>query len=213
MKHCERDSTCGPGLAGGFLVGWGGAGVAEATGVARGSAFRVMKMKMKKWVLRILLGVVVLMVVAVVGLYLGLDGLVRFGVERGANHATQQTTSLESAKVSIGEGTVRLVNLGIDNPPAYGKSKFLMMKDCVIGASIGSLFTDTVQVDRIEIQGLEISLQQNGLKSNLSEVLAACQSTTPAAGGAGAPTAPGKKLNVHLITLTGTKVDVDTFVR
>ncbi len=163
----------------------------------------------KKWILRLSLAATALLLLAVLALYLSMDGLVRYGVERGANHATQQTTSLQSAKVSIANGTVSLVNLDISNPPAYGPTKFLTMQNCTIAASISSLFTSTVQVDSITISGLQLSLQQNGLKSNLQDILAACQSTTPAAGGSAAPTAPGKTLNIHVITLSGTKVDVN----
>jgi len=162
----------------------------------------------KKWILRLAIAFVALIILLLVIVYFSLDGIVRFGVERGATQATGQTTSLDSAKVSIAGGSLELSGLDINNPPGYSNNKIIAMKDCKATAQIGSLLTNDVVIPEVDIDGLEVSLEQNGLKSNLSEVLAVGQSSTPAAGGSSAPTPPGKNIHIGVIKLTNTKVHV-----
>jgi hypothetical protein len=161
---------------------------------------------MKKWILRIAIAFLMLVVIGLVAIYFSLDSLVRYGVERGATQATGQTTSLHSASVSIFGGTLELSGLDVDNPTGYSSAKIFAMKDCKASAQIGSLFTNDVVIPEIDIDGLEVTIEQNGLKSNLSDVLNVSKSTTPAAGGSTAPTPPGRNIHVGVIKLTGTIV-------
>jgi hypothetical protein len=166
-------------------------------------------MKAKKWIIRIALGFVALLLLIVVIIYFSIDGLVRFGVERGATQATGQATSLDSAKVSIAGGSLELSGLDIDNPPGYSKSKIIAMKDCKASAQISSLLTNDVVIPEIDIDGLEVSVEQNGLKSNLADLLAATKSSTPATGGSSVPTPPGRNIHVGVIKLTNSIVHLN----
>jgi hypothetical protein len=166
-------------------------------------------MKAKKIILRSAFAFVALILIAIIALYLSLDGIVRAGVERGASHSTGQPTSLSSAKVSIAGGTLELTGLDVDNPPGYSKSKIISMKDCKSSAQISSLFTNDVIIPEIDIDGLEVTLEQNGLKSNLSDVLNVSKSSTPAAGGSSAPTPPGRNIHVGIIKITNSKVHLN----
>jgi len=59
-----------------------------------------------------------------------------------------------------------------------------------------SLLTHTVQVDSIAIEGLEITVEQNGMRNNLNDLLATVQGQTAATGNA-ANTPPGKELKMR----------------
>ncbi len=173
---------------------------------------------MKKWVIRIVVGCAALFVIVLVIVFLSINGIVRYGVERGANVATGQAASLDSASLSIFGGSVELGGLKIDNPPGYSKAKIVAMKNCKATAQVSSLFTNDVVIPEVDIDGLEMSIEQNGLKSNLSDVLAVANSSTSAGGGSpgssgrgsSAPAAPGRNIHVHVIKLTGTVVHVGT---
>ena len=160
----------------------------------------------KKWILRSTLALIVLLLLAILILYLSLDGLIRSGVERGATHSTGQPASLSSAKLSLSAGTLELAGLAIDNPPTYSKSKMISMHDFKSSAQISSLFTNDVIIPEIDIDGLDILLEQNGLNSNLADILDHSKQSTPAAGGSSAPTPPGRNIHIGLIKLTNTKV-------
>jgi hypothetical protein len=158
--------------------------------------------------------VIVLVLVALL-VFLNLNSLVRAGVIRGGHYATDQNTDLKTADLSLSQHTLVLDSLDIANPAGYSAPKLLTMKNCsVSGVEPGSIFSDTVVIDEIAIQGLEITLEQNGAKNNLSEIIDIIQKKTAAAqtGAATTPdagkTPPGKKLRINKLNLAGTKVHV-----
>ena len=169
-----------------------------------------------KWIVRIFATLVVLVVLLVAGLYLFRNTLVKMGVERGGKYATLQETMLDSADLSLGNGTLELSSLGIANlTPTYKEAHFLTMKSCKVGVDSGSLLSNNVHVKEISIDGLEIWLEQNGFKSNLGDILDAINKQTGgggAASGGGTKEAgqapPGKNLSIDVIRLSGTKVHI-----
>ncbi len=166
--------------------------------------------KKRSWgrlILRIVAVLVVLLVVLCVCLYFARNALVRRGVEFGGNYATNQTTTLDSANLGLASGTLELSGLDIANPAGYTpNSHLLIMKDCKVSVDTGSLLTNTVTIPDITIDGLEITLEQNGLNNNLADILAILKTKTASAGGSTAPTAPGKQLSIKVIHLTNTIV-------
>jgi len=164
--------------------------------------------KLLKWA-----GIVVVLLVVGVALlvFFGLNAVVRTGVERGGRYATGQTTTLHAADLSVFGGTLQLSGLDMGNPKGYSP-QFLTMKDCKVAVQTGSLMSSTVVVDSIEIDGLEISLEQNGMKNNLAEILDEIKKNTSAgstdSSNSGGASAPGKQLKIGVIKLTGTKVHV-----
>jgi len=151
----------------------------------------------------------------------GLNPLVRARVADGGTRATGQSTTLDSANLSLLGGSLDLAGLAIANPAGYSTPRFVTMKSCNIKVQTGSLMGSTVIVDEIAIDGLELTLEQNGLKSNLAEVLDVIQKQTSAGSAppqAGKPSAqssppsqaaaPGKQLKISALRLSGTKVHV-----
>jgi hypothetical protein len=60
------------------------------------------------------------------------------------------------------------------------------------------------------MDGLVLNVDQNGMSTNLTDVLSATKSQTAAGGGS---EAPGKQLTIGVIKLTGTKVNVNLLGR
>jgi len=165
-----------------------------------------------KIILRLFGILVLLVVIGVVALYFMRNTLVRAGVVRGGQYATDQTTLLDAANLSLAAGTLDLSQLQISNPNGYKEPKFLAMKNCNVSVDTGSLLSSTVVINQIDISGLEIFLEQNGAKNNLGELLDIMQkkspaaSTAPASGNSSAPSSPGKQLKINKIRLASTKV-------
>jgi hypothetical protein len=169
--------------------------------VRRSSAGRLIR--------RLLLAVVVLIILAVVILFLSLNSLVRAGIVRGGHDATGQNTDLTSANLSLVGGTLQLAELGIHNPEGYTAPTLLTMKSCDVTVQSSSIFSHTVVIDSIAIDGLNINLEQNGMKNNLSEIIDTIQKKTSAADTTGTSNAPpGKELKITRLSLTGTKVHI-----
>ncbi len=169
------------------------------------------KRSVGKIIKRTVLALLLILVVGIVVLYLMRNSLVRAGVMYGGKYATEQETLLDAADLSLG-GTLDLSQLQINNPTGY-QGPFLKMKACNVKVQPGSLLSSEVVVESIAISGLDITVEQNGMKNNLAELMdimkkkSPAASAAPAAGGSSAPPAsPGKQLKITCIDLAATKV-------
>jgi hypothetical protein len=186
----------------------GGAGEGGAPSPATGRK----KAGVGKWVLRVVLGVVVLVVVAVVILWFSIDGIIRSRVEAAAGNSTGTEAKLDAANLKM-SGVLTLSGLNIHNPSGFKTGDFVAVPKTVITVQPSSLMSDTVQVDTLEIDGLTLSLEQEGLKNNLAEILAYTQKQ---AADAGAKTGSGeagksKQLAIGKLRLTNVKVVASGF--
>ena len=169
-------------------------------------------------ILRLFGILVVLLIVGLVVLYLMRNTLVRIGVVRGGQYATSQTTALQRADLMLFGGSLDLSQLEINNPTDRGfkEPKFLTMKDCAVSVDTGSLFSNTIVVEKIHISGLELYIEQQGAKNNLAVLMDTMKQKSAAAGPppsasapaakSSAPTSPGRSLKVTQIRVASTKV-------
>ncbi|MCL2647057.1 MAG: AsmA family protein [Phycisphaerales bacterium] len=157
-------------------------------------------------ILRILAIVVILLLL---GVYLFRNPLVRHSVIFGGKYATNLETNLDSANLSLVGGSLALNSLDMANVAGgkYKEPKILTMKSCSASVKPTSLLTDTIQVNDITIDGLEVTLEQNGLNNNLNDLLDTIKSKSPAAGD-NTKSSPGKNLKIGTLKLTGTKVHI-----
>ena len=173
----------------------------------------------KKSFFRVLIKLVaVLLLLLVVGLvivYFNLNNLVQAGVVRGGKYATDQETALQEANLALFNGALSLDGLDISNLQGYKEPKLLVMKKCETIIEPMSVLSSTVEIKSITIDGLELTLEQNGMKNNISELMEILKKKSPAAtpaagpGSASPPSdSPGKKLVIDTLMLTGTKVHV-----
>lgn len=163
---------------------------------------------MGKTLLRLFVGLFAVLVIALLLLFLNLNSLVRAGVVRGGQHATEQNTDLLSAALSLSQGTLQLNTLDIANPKDYQAPKLLTMKSCDVIVQSSSILSSEVYIPEIAIQGLELTLEQNGNRNNLAEIMEIVKKNTAAADKASSKTSPGKTLKIGKLSLAGTKVHV-----
>lgn len=175
------------------------------------------KRSIGKIILKLFLVCFVLLIVALVILYFNLNNLIVWGVQRGGKQATEQETILNAADLSLSGGSLQLNSLNIANLKGYTSPNVLTMKSCATVVDSGSLFSHTVIVKSILIDGLEVTVEQNGIQNNLNDLMKIIQKNTaatgsaPTADGQTAPadnTPPGKELKIDSIKLTNTKVHI-----
>jgi len=159
-----------------------------------------------KLLLKLFVAAMLLVVVALVVLYFNLNSLVRAGVVRGGQYATDQTTTLDMANLAFSSGSLQLDGLGIANLKGYTTPTLLSMKKCETIVQPGSLLTHNVIVESIQIDGLELTLEQNNLRNNVADLIDIIQKKTAAADTTSAKTSPGKQLTIKKLQISGTKV-------
>jgi hypothetical protein len=177
------------------------------------------KRSLGRRILRLFGILVVLFIVGLVVLYFMRNSLVVVGVQTAGRFATDQTTILKAADLSLAGGSLDLSQLQIDNPTKdqpFKEPVFLTMKNCNVSVDTGTLLSNTIVVPQIDISGLEITIEQQGAKNNLAVLMdimkqKSAAASPPAKAGApapksNAPEAPGRSLKISQIRLASTKV-------
>jgi uncharacterized protein involved in outer membrane biogenesis len=168
---------------------------------------------MKKIIIGIVVTLAVLVVIVLTVVYFSLNSIVKKGVETVGPQMTKVEVRLGAADLSPFSGSGSLSQLFVGNPDGYKTPFAIQMGSIKVGVKLGSVFSDTVVVDEINIQDPEITLEGTLDGNNLGKILDnlkdsdSTQEKQPAA-----PAAPGgttKKFIIKDLVLSGAKVHVN----
>ena len=166
---------------------------------------------MKKWIVRIVLGLVVILIVLAAGSFLMLNSLVKTGFETIGPQITKVDMHLGSAKVSPFSGNCQLTDLIVGNPEGFKTPSAIKVGDIKVAMSVSSVFSDVVQVDEVNIQAPEITFEGSFSGSNLGKIL---DNLKASSAGEEKPeqkaekTKPGKNIYIKDVLITGGKINV-----
>ncbi|HAM72123.1 MAG TPA: hypothetical protein DCM86_10815 [Verrucomicrobiales bacterium] len=167
---------------------------------------------MKKIVLRVAIGLVVLLVVGIVVFAMFLDGIVKKGVETVGPVITKTEIKLAGVSISILGGSANLKGFTLGNPDGY-KSPTAIEADTVsVQLNPSSILSDKVVIKSVRLDGARISVEGGPNDNNLTKILANVESVAGGAGGTQPKEAPaggaGKKLEVDDFLITNTKLSL-----
>ncbi|MBI1178381.1 hypothetical protein GC207_13175 [bacterium] len=171
-------------------------------------------MKTKKLIFGILGVLVVVVVVAVLVVALKLDSIVKAGIETVGPQLTKTTVVLDKVTIRPFSGSGAIQGLEIGSPQGYKAEYTMKLGDAKLAIQPGSLMSDKVVIDDIDVEGPEIILE-GGLKDN--NLTALQKNVNDSVGGttgqpakpaepAPAPAGAQKKLQVNHFKLAGAKV-------
>lgn len=129
------------------------------------------KGKVKKIVSIIGILLLVLIVVGILAFNLYGDSMIKAGIETGAQKALQVDVRLENISTALFRGKVELTNLEIDNPEGYQHESFMQLGHAYVNLDMGSLLSDTVVIDKIQLDNISVTIEQKGTTSNLNQIL------------------------------------------
>ena len=164
---------------------------------------------MKKIAIRILIGVLVLAVIAVICVGLFLDTLVKRGIETVGPMVTKVEVKLDTVSLSLLSGSGKIKGLMVGNPEGYKSPSAIQVGKASLALQPGSIFADKVIIRSISVEGPEVTFETDFKGNNLSKLLANLDSTT--GGGANAQPAQskaGKKLQVDDFLIRDAKLHV-----
>jgi uncharacterized protein involved in outer membrane biogenesis len=165
---------------------------------------------MKKWLIRIVIAVVVLIVLAVVAVGLFLDSGIKKGVETVGPMVAKVPVKLDSVSVSLLSGSGKIKGLLVGNPEGYKTPSAIQVGEAELALQPGSLFSDKVVIRNINVQGPEITFETDLKGNNLGKIVANLEEST----GSGGPAKPesksqsSRKLQVDNFVITGGKLHV-----
>jgi hypothetical protein len=125
-------------------------------------------------------------VVVAVAFWWYVDSIAKTGIEKGATYALGVPTTVHKADVGLFGGTLLVENLTVGNPEGFKTPHLLAVKRSDLGVVTNTLLEDTIQVNRFELDGLDLHIEQKPGTSNVSEVLDHIKAK------AGEPSEPGE---------------------
>jgi len=156
--------------------------------------------KLLKSLKLIIIVVLVLVVVAIVAVNLFADSAVRVAVETAGTQALSVAVDLDAARLSIIGGALSLHDLTVANPPGYQHDTLLKLRRGDVQVETRTLLSDEVQIKDIQLDGMDLVIEQEGLGNNLQDVIKAAQR--------GEKEPSGKKLYIDNLELTNVTVSV-----
>jgi uncharacterized protein involved in outer membrane biogenesis len=170
-----------------------------------------------KWILRSVLGLVVILAVVFVVMAFSLGAIVKKGVEKIGPNATQVDVKLKSAEVWLFMGRVELSGLFLGNPQGYKMPSAIEVDNVSVRVKPGSLFSDKLVVDSIKVKDPVITLEggmtDNNLKKierKLNDYIGSSSTTHDSSASSSSAAKPGRKLQVNELLITGAKLQLNT---
>ncbi len=166
-----------------------------------------------KALLKLIIGLLVVVVIAVGGAYFYLDSIAKKAVERGGEMALGVPTTLDNIHISLLGGEASLSGLRIANPAGFSAQTFMGLGQGDAAVSLNSLLSDTIVVPRVRLSNIQVNLEQNGQKNNIQPLLARAKSMSGQGQGKKAQPAAssesGKKFIIEYFSLNDVQVNAD----
>jgi len=156
---------------------------------------------MGKAIKKILVAIAIILVVIVAVVWLSLDWIAKTAVEQGGTYALGVDTTVEDLSLSILGGRLTMDGLTVGNPEGYRTPHLMKSGHFEVEVDTGSVFSDPVVVNKFELDGLEVNIEQKVGTSNVSEVLANVERL-----------ASGEEKTEEEVEEQGAKVKVDRIV-
>ena len=138
------------------------------------------KGKLKKIIKIVLVAILVLILAVALVFKLYGNELIRSGIVSGSQKALQVGVQLESIDLKLVGGTVDLRNMVIDNPEGYKHPTFLKLGRAYVDLNVPSLMSDTIEMEKIQLDNIHLTIEQKGKTNNLKEILNNLPKSEPA---------------------------------
>ena len=118
-----------------------------------------------------LLGLLLVLVVAVVGLFLYLEPLVKTTVNTVGTKIVGTQVNLEGFRFSPFTGEAEVTGLSVANPEGYKTPNLINLGRIFVKVNVKSLLTNTIVVDEVSVNGIELTYEMPDLStSNVMQI-------------------------------------------
>lgn len=124
-----------------------------------------------RWIRRIILAVVLLVIIAAVIVYWNIDRIIKNTVQSQATTSTNLQTTLNSASLSLLGGKLSLNGLQVASPPGYQAPQMLDVGSTNLAVSYGQLRSDPVHVSGITIDKPKLVIEQKNGELNFKKAM------------------------------------------
>ncbi|MFM2294607.1 MAG: hypothetical protein RLZZ350_1020, partial [Verrucomicrobiota bacterium] len=153
---------------------------------------------MKKWIIRLLIVGVVVLLAALGILFFKLNAIVKTSVETIGSQLTKTEVKLGSASILPFTGGGELMALSVGNPAGYKSPTAIKVGGINVSVALGTILKDTVEIKSVKIRAPEITVEGGLFNNNLKEIQKNLHSPATASSGAGGSSSgkAGKKFYI-----------------
>jgi hypothetical protein len=145
-------------------------------------------------------------VIALVVVFMNLNGIVKKGVETVGPQITSTEIKLDAVNIMPFSGSGKLKGFFVGNPAGYKTPFLAKMGEVSVGLQLKSLKSDTIVIEEVAITNPEFTYEGGLSQNNLKKLLANIDSTTAAASKEKSPSGSERKLMIKDLTIKGAKV-------
>jgi hypothetical protein len=120
---------------------------------------------MKK-LFQILVGLIAVFAVGALILSFSLDGMVESTIEDTSSDMLQTTVDVKEVNLSILDGQGTITGITVHNPEGFSDNPALQLQQISMKVKLKSLLSDTIVVERVEIENPELFFEQKASGSN-----------------------------------------------
>jgi hypothetical protein len=141
---------------------------------------------MRKFIVRLVIALVVVLIIAGVVMALSLNWVVKKGVQTVGGRVTKVDVKLKTVSLSLLSGAGEFQGLIVGNPPGFGTPWAINVGRLSLALEPRSLLSDKIIIRKITVEAPEITFETDLHANNLSKILANVQGA-PSASGAQQP--------------------------
>ncbi len=130
-----------------------------------------MKKKLVRTIRTTVVALVVLVIVGIVGAVLLANAVVETAVEKAGVKTLNVGVEVQKARVSLLSGSGRLHKIVVANPVGYQGPSLLTVQSVDVAVGRGLLLGDGIVFYNVHLAGMEVFIEQSGLRNNLYEVI------------------------------------------
>ena len=165
---------------------------------------------MLKKLVKVAVVLVIVLIVVVGVIFWQINSLAKAAIEKGGTYALGVPTAIEDIDISLFGGSVAVDVLNIANPQGFESPHLLQNRHFGLEIEGGSVFSDTIKVPLIELDGLDVYLEKNkDGQNNFSAILENLEKFKSGESEQAEEQEEGKKFIVDKIALTNITAHVD----
>ena len=130
-----------------------------------------MNKKVKKILLSLLVLIAALILLVIIVFSTMGNSLIRKGVVVASESALKVDCDLQEVDLSLLKGSLKLAGLKIGNPEGYNLKDMMVLDNASVKLNTSSLFSDTIVIENINLDGLHVTLEQKGFTNNLQDIM------------------------------------------
>jgi uncharacterized protein involved in outer membrane biogenesis len=116
---------------------------------------------------KITIGILIGSAIALVIAWFNLGNIMQWGIEQNASTALGVPTHIGKLNLSLTDGTVGINRLTINNPNGFSTPYLLKVNSFDVKLKPMSLIAETIEIQRVELDGLEINVEQKFTSNNI----------------------------------------------